>query len=149
MKVHCGNSYKYVSNNERYVNKWESLFQIIIDYLLIHYSSQTQHSVLCLVCAVALFIVVDQRKFRHVLQPIICVTNAHVFSTLNQIPAPLGVGHKLRLQDEVGRWSKNVHFLSTFIPQKEQKVVKISQNLVNVVCERPLTMRPPSTSVSS
>ena len=28
-----------VSNNERYVNKWESLFQIIIDYLLIHYSS--------------------------------------------------------------------------------------------------------------
>ena len=29
-----------------------------------------------------------------------------------------GVVHKLRLQDEVGRWSKNVHFLSTFIPQK-------------------------------
>ena len=28
----------------------------------------------------------------------------------------LGVVHKLRLQYEVGRWSKNVHFLSTFIP---------------------------------
>ena len=28
----------------------------------------------------------------------------------------LGIVHKLRLQDEVGRWSKNVHFLSTFIP---------------------------------
>ena len=29
----------------------------------------------------------------------------------------LGVIHKLRLQDEVGRWSKNVHFVSTFIPE--------------------------------
>ena len=28
----------------------------------------------------------------------------------------LGGVHKLRLQDEVGRWSKNVHFLSMFIP---------------------------------
>ena len=27
----------------------------------------------------------------------------------------LGVVHKLRLQDKVGRWSKNVHFLSMFI----------------------------------
>ena len=25
------------------------------------------------------------------------------------------VVHKLRLQDEVGKWSKNVHFLSMFI----------------------------------
>ena len=24
--------------------------------------------------------------------------------------------YKLRLQDEVGRWSKTAHFLSTFIP---------------------------------
>ena len=30
----------------------------------------------------------------------------------------LGGVHKLRLQDEVGRWSKNVHFVSTFIPCK-------------------------------
>ena len=30
----------------------------------------------------------------------------------------LGVVHKLRLQDEVGRWPKNVHFLSTLIPYK-------------------------------
>ena len=30
--------------------------------------------------------------------------------------ATLGFVHKLRLQDEVGRWSQNVHFLSTFIP---------------------------------
>jgi hypothetical protein len=28
----------------------------------------------------------------------------------------LGVVHKLRLKDVVGRWSKNFHFLSTFIP---------------------------------
>ena len=27
----------------------------------------------------------------------------------------LGVVDKLHLQDEVGKWSKNVHFLSTFI----------------------------------
>ena len=27
----------------------------------------------------------------------------------------LGGIHKLRLQDEVGRWSKNIYFLSTFI----------------------------------
>ena len=32
---------------------------------------------------------------------------------LNKLVA---VVHKLRLQDEVGRWSKNVLFLSTFIP---------------------------------
>ena len=37
---------------------------------------------------------------------------------LLQIVPILGVVHKLRLQDKVGRWSKNVHFLSTFIPQK-------------------------------
>ena len=30
----------------------------------------------------------------------------------------LGVVHKLHLQEEVGRWFKNVHFLSVFIPQK-------------------------------
>ena len=30
----------------------------------------------------------------------------------------LGVVYKLRLQDVVGRWSKNVQFLSMFIPQK-------------------------------
>ena len=30
----------------------------------------------------------------------------------------LGFVHKLRLQDEVGRWSKNVNFLSTFIQYK-------------------------------
>ena len=29
-----------------------------------------------------------------------------------------GVVHILRLKDEVGRWSKNVHFLATFIPYK-------------------------------
>ena len=28
----------------------------------------------------------------------------------------LGVVQKLRLQNKVDRWSKNVHFLSTFIP---------------------------------
>ena len=32
-----------------------------------------------------------------------------------------GVVHKLRLQGEVGRWSQNVHFLSTFITQKMSK----------------------------
>ena len=53
---------------------------------------------------------------------------------------PLGVVHKLRLQDEVGRWYTNVHFLSTFIHRGQ--VVKKSQNLVNVVCERPLVAYP-------
>ena len=41
---------------------------------------------------------------------------------------------------QVHRWSKNCHFLSTCIPQKMSTlVVKTSQTLVNVVCERPLT----------
>ena len=36
-----------------------------------------------------------------------------------------GVVHKLHLEDKVGRWSKNVHFLSTFITQKmSTQVVK-------------------------
>ena len=39
------------------------------------------------------------------------------------------------------RWSKNVHFLSTFIPYKMSMEVgrwsKKSQSFVNVVCERP------------
>ena len=37
-------------------------------------------------------------------------------TTLVEIPLveiSLGGVHKLRLQDEVGRWSKNGHFLST------------------------------------
>ena len=38
-----------------------------------------------------------------------------IFSPTDQLFC-LGVVHKLRLQDEVGRWSKNVHFVSTFIP---------------------------------
>ena len=28
----------------------------------------------------------------------------------------IGGVHKLRLQEDVGRWSKNIHFLLTFIP---------------------------------
>ena len=36
--------------------------------------------------------------------------------------------HKLRLQNEVGRWSKNVHFLSTFIPQKISTQATVIQN---------------------
>ena len=32
-----------------------------------------------------------------------------------------GAVHKLRLQEEVGRWSKNVHFLSTFKGRKYQR----------------------------
>ena len=35
----------------------------------------------------------------------------HLYSTF-----PIWVVHKLRIQDGVGRWSKNLHFLSTFIP---------------------------------
>ena len=45
------------------------------------------------------------------------------------------VVHKLRLLDKVGRWSKNVHFLSTFITTVGGQK---TQNLVNVVCERHL-----------
>ena len=55
----------------------------------------------------------------------------------------IGVIHKLRLQDKVGRLSKKICSLSTFIPQKMSMegvlVVKNSQNLVNIVCEGPLT----------
>ena len=56
----------------------------------------------------------------------------------------LGVVHKLHLQDEVGRCSKNVQFLSTYVYTIENvnaggRWSKKSQNLVKVVCERPFT----------
>ena len=41
--------------------------------------------------------------------------NSKVDSAMN---AWLGVVHKLRLQDKVGRWSSNLHFLSMFTPWK-------------------------------
>ena len=47
-----------------------------------------------------------------------------------------GVIHKLRSQDEIGRWSKNVHTIKNV--NAGGQVVKKSQNLVNIVCERPL-----------
>ena len=71
------------------------------------------------------------------------------FSPISRLYIPtvlwntLGAIQKLRLQVDVGRWSKNIHYLSTFIPQimstQGGQVVKKKPNLVNVVCERPLT----------
>ena len=46
------------------------------------------------------------------------LSEVSLFREYYQYSLPQGGVHKLRLQDEVGRWSKNVHFLSTFIPQK-------------------------------
>ena len=47
-----------------------------------------------------------------------------------------GVVHKLHLQDEVGRWSKNV-FVNVYTIEKVKGGGQKSQNLVNVACERP------------
>jgi len=59
-----------------------------------------------------------------------------------------GVVHKLCLQDEVGRWSKNVHFLSNFFVIENVNVRGVggqkNQNLVIVVCERPPTAIEPN-----
>ena len=43
------------------------------------------------------------------------MNSLHAFG-LVQVKRDIGGIHNLRLQDEVGRWSKNVHFLATFIP---------------------------------
>ena len=42
--------------------------------------------------------------------------NQHTQGNYRILRIGLGGVHKLRLQDKVGRWSKNVHFLSTFAP---------------------------------
>ena len=48
--------------------------------------------------------------------------------------------HKLRLQEEVGMWSKNVYFYRVETVKKSGLGgQKKGQKLVNVVCERPLT----------
>ena len=48
--------------------------------------------------------------------------------------------HTFIVWEEVGRWSKNVHFLSTFSFHRkcQRKEFKKSQNIVNIVCEPPL-----------
>jgi len=54
---------------------------------------------------------------------------------------PLGVVHKLRLQEEVGRWSKKSTFCKPLYHRKCKRRGVGGQkkpNLVNVVCERPL-----------
>ena len=58
------------------------------------------------------------------------------FSNLVSSPTTLGVVHKLRLQEEMGRQSKNVNFYKVESVNEGGQVVKISQKLVNVVCER-------------
>ena len=53
----------------------------------------------------------------------------------------LGAIHKLRLQEEVGRWSKQSTFCKLLYHRKcKWRGVggQIKPNLVNVVCERPL-----------
>ena len=56
----------------------------------------------------------------------------------------LGAVHKLRLQEEGGRWSKKSTFLKLLYHRKSKWRGVGSQkkpNLVNVVCERPLRVR--------
>ena len=48
-----------------------------------------------------------------------------------------GAVHILRLQEEGGRWSKIIYFLSTQNMLTEGLGSQKSQNLINVVCERP------------
>ena len=60
------------------------------------------------------FLIIFKVFFRHFNK----VDFVLVFPNFTPIKIGLGVVHKLRLQKEVGRWSKNVHFLSTFIPYK-------------------------------
>ena len=54
----------------------------------------------------------------------------------------LGAVHKLRLQEEGGRWSKKLTFCKLLYHRKCKRRGLGGQkksNLVNVVCERPLT----------
>ena len=51
----------------------------------------------------------------------------------------IGVVHKLRLQEEVGRRSRIFNFYKVGSVNNGGQVVKKSQKLVNVVCERPHT----------
>ena len=53
---------------------------------------------------------------------------------IKQLETSLGVVHILRLQDEVGRWGQKC----PLFVNAGRYVVKKRQNLVNVVCERPL-----------
>jgi len=61
---------------------------------------------------------------------------------MSYVVLSLGGVHKQRLQDEVGRWSKNFHFLSYHRKCQHRGVGgQKSTNLVNVVCERPLMVK--------
>ena len=54
---------------------------------------------------------------------------------------PLGAVHKLRLQEEGGRWSKKLTFCKLLYHRKcKRRGVggQKKQNFLNVVCERPL-----------
>ena len=56
----------------------------------------------------------------------------------------LGGVHKLRLQDEGGRWSKKLTFCKQLYHRKCKRRGVGGQKkpyIVNVVCERPLTQR--------
>ena len=56
----------------------------------------------------------------------------------------LGTVHKLRLQEEGGRWSKKSTFCKLFYHRKCKRRRVGGQkktNLVNVVCERPLSQK--------
>ena len=57
---------------------------------------------------------------------------------------PLGAVHKLRLQEEGGRWSKKLTFCKLLYHRKCKRRGVGGQkktNLVNLVCERPLRTR--------
>ena len=45
-----------------------------------------------------------------------------------------GVVHTVCLQDEVGKWSKNVYFLSMFMPYTENDAISRKKNFPKKVC---------------
>ena len=72
------------------------------------------------------------------------LSEVSLFREYYQYSLPQGGVHKLRLQDEVGRWSKMSTFCQRLYHRKCQRRGvggQKSQNLVNVVCERPLNIK--------
>ena len=73
-----------------------------------------------------------------------------IFRGLQSAFSVLGGVHKLRLQEEGGRWSKKKFFCKLLYHKKCKRRGVGGQkkpNFVNVVCERPLSIRATGTYV--
>ena len=76
----------------------------------------------------------------------ISVNFNQTFIFLANFSLALGGVHKLRLQEEGGRWSKKLTFCKLLYHRKcKQRGVggQKKPNFVNIVCERPLNFLPP------